>query len=175
MGYPSVIALLQAIPEVIQVRGKHRAKRVMLTGQAGDDTSSLDESYRSQKSRQDENHNNNERKSFTTPKGYSADRPRFASTLMKQETRRWSESPKHIRTHKPIPPPLFSPCGMGSPGIGFHGRQGGQDNSIFTFDRAPPLSPPVRSESILFSFSIVKTKTWDYKIRCMTCGCGVTR
>lgn len=139
MGYPSLIALLQAIPDCVKFQGKHRAKRVCLLGaDSSEGSSSFEESFRgSSRPRNGEYSFNKDPRNTTASRCYSAEQYRPYNSHFKADPGRWSESPKRHRapqlplySHQPIASPPFPARTQTEP-------------TVFTFDRPAPLSPPV--------------------------------
>lgn len=175
MGYPSVAALLEAIPDVVRVLGKHRAKRVCLHGVdpgvsgSGDGSSSFEESYnRSYSSSSNRSRNGDMYQSQTGPfsshkdpngrmtnnnyntRCHSAEQFRpYNNHLKMGESGRWSESPKRHRA--PPPPPLYLSSGMGTPAFTPRGQAG---PDVFTFDQRPPQLSPLVSNSYLACYFV---------------------
>lgn len=160
MGYPSIVALLQAIPDVVQVVGKHRSKKVCVRGL---DTSALaspsyHETPRSSRPRnidsssgfKDQNRNN---VNHNNSRCHSVDQFRSYNNHLKMDSSgQWSESPKRSRAQPP--PPLY----LSSPAFIPRGQQGGPD--VFTFDRAPQLSPPVSLPALITCLTPFLTIEW---------------
>jgi hypothetical protein len=180
MGYPSLLALLQAIPEDVEVRGKHRAKRVCLTGTESstseESLSSFEETHRSSSnykgsssrhhndssfnSSYSRNNNNNNNSRCYSSDQYNnrhynnnnhlkidfpssgrllSDSPNNNNNKMIRNTNNGSRPPPLSYTPLPMPPSLY-PSSRGVP----------SEPTIFTFDRAAPLSPPVSHKRFLY-------------------------
>ncbi len=149
MGYPSLVALLQAIPDVVQVN--HRTKRFCLIGAdssvSGDGYSSFDDSFnRSYRSQNGDSVNGSSFKdTIKNTRSQPADQFLPYNNHLKMDSSssgRRSESLKRPRGRSPPPPPLYLPS-MNTPGFTPRGQEGGPD--IFTFDRPTQLGIPAVS------------------------------
>lgn len=146
--------MLQAIPDVVSLRGKHRTKRVIVLNSS---KSALESSVSDESSASTSN-------GMQTPRNGSLDwkyrDSRSLSTGSAAGSRyrygrhgEWSNSPKR---RSALPPPLFSP--LNSPTYVSQPI----DGNSFGFDRPTPLSPPVSDRwSSLFLkvllFSLIST------------------
>ncbi|ODM96586.1 Meiosis arrest female protein 1 [Orchesella cincta] len=128
LGYPSLLSMLQAIPDVLSLKGRHRTKKTVMLNSAkfnlesGSDESSGNIGKLTPVS--GDYWKNRESRPHSTG----------ASSLKHGKRSEWNGTPK--RRSAP-PPPLFSP--LASPV--FH--QQASEGSLFAYDQPTPLSPPV--------------------------------
>ncbi|CAL8099473.1 unnamed protein product [Orchesella dallaii] len=127
LGYTSVLSMLQAIPDVVSLKGKHRNKKTVLLNSAkvylesGSDDSSGNMGKVTPRS--GDNWKNREARPYSSGGSSKYGKPYD-----------WTTTPK--RRSAP-PPPLFSP--LASPAF----PQQTSDANVFSFDRPTPLSPPI--------------------------------
>ena len=144
------MTLLQAIPEVVSLRGKHRTKRFLVLNKGPKPLSEANGNgnyHQSTYSHSQSNHKLGNKVNHYSSGSVVGVHYRTNGSH-EQLKNRWSTGTgySHLLRSGAPPPPLFSSTMMSSPN--YRTARSG-DANVFSFDQPTPLSPPVSSLKLI--------------------------